>query len=109
MAVVKLYEASVSRYVQSESTQSENGDMVEGEGSWSDATECEAVPSSGEAAEMTFDDGVTRRYSFTLYLHPNCDTFLIGDRVRLTRMGKKYALEVKGFIRYQHQAKVWVG
>lgn len=137
MAVVDMYRSTVSWYVPGAGTETDDGDYIDGEGSWSDGYDevrsddnaavladdanpffwdysgeslaCEAVPASGEAEERTFEDGVTRRYAFTLYLRPDCREFAIDERVRLTRQGKSYNLKVKGFMRYQHQAKVWIG
>lgn len=85
-----------------------NGDYHEGNSSWSEAIECDAVPASGSANEIQFEDGMVRKYSFTCYLNPNSRNFKIGERIRLYRNNFYHEYEVKGFQRYQLQCKLWV-
>lgn len=87
----------------------EIGDYHEGECLWSDDIRCNAVPAKGETSERTFEDGVTRSYSFTVYLPPKSRLFSVGEKIRLTRLGQTYTLEVKGCMPYQMQTKLWLG
>lgn len=86
----------------------ENGDYYPGKSHWEGDIECDAVP-AGKADERTFEDGSVKKYSFTIYLNPDCRKFYIGEKIRLFRFGEVYEYEVKGFIPYQHQCKMWIG
>ena len=107
MAVVALKTHSI-QVLSVEGVVDENGDYQEVSQQWSCPIACDAVP-AGKADERAFEDGETRKYSFTCYLDADCREFMIGERVRLVRHGRQYELEVKGFMRYQQQAKLWVG
>lgn len=85
------------------------GDFHEGKTEWVGNIECDAVPSNGKANEVKFDDGSVHRYSYTIYLSSNAREFAIGERVRVTLYGGiQKVFTVKGFHRYQTQAKLWV-
>lgn len=108
MAVTQLYTARLRYLIQAEGSIDGNGDFVNGEDTWSDDIECEAVP-SGTPDEKVFEDGKVRRYDFTVYTHPSERDFTIGERVLLTRYGQEYSERVCGFMRYQHQCIIWIG
>ena len=82
MAILSFRKDSISRLIESEGYEDENGDWHEGECRWDDELPCDAEP-SGEAATRTFDDGVTKAYSYTVHLNPDCGEYSIGDRVLL--------------------------
>ena len=64
---------------------------------------------SNRKFQCNFEDGIVRKYSYTVYLPNNCKDFAIGDRVRISLLGEvKREFEVKGFHRWQHQCKIWV-
>lgn len=77
-------------------------------GEEADTIACYAEP-AGQPSERTFADGVTRQYTFTVYLAPRCRTFRVGERVRLYRHDQEFDLEVKGFMPYQLQPVLWLG
>lgn len=86
----------------------ENGDWHEGIEAWSEPMKCHAV-AAGKANEITFPDGTTDTYSYTIgRLAPDCREFKTGERVRLNIFGTEREYEVKGFHRYQLQSKIWV-
>lgn len=89
--------------------EADNGDYIQGDSHWSDAIKCFAEPSSTQAYEKMFEDGVVRSYSFAVYMLRNARTFNIGEKVRLHRMGKIYELEVKGFMAHHIRNKIWIG
>jgi hypothetical protein len=107
MSVLKLKPHSLSYLTQKDGYEDENGDYHKGESVWSDEFRCDAVP-SGEAGERTFEDGVSRKYSYTLYLDKDCPELNVGQKVMLSRNGKIAEYDVKGFHRYQHQAMAWI-
>lgn len=109
MAVLNLQPCTIQYLSVTEGYIDEIGDYHEGGSSWSDNIACDAVPSNGEATERTFEDGVTRSYSFTVYLPASSKVFTVGEKVRLCRLGVSYELEVKGFMPYQLQSKLWLG
>ena len=85
-----------------------NGDWHEGTEDWSDPVKCHALP-SGSANEITFPDGTTSKYSYTIERLPrDCRDFAVGEKVRLEILGKEMEFQVKGFHRYQLQSKLWV-
>lgn len=86
----------------------EDGNYHEGKSHWEGNIPCNAVP-NGKAEERTFEDGVVRKYSYTVYLPSDCRQFDIGDRVKIILLGGiEREFEVKGFHRYQKQNKLWV-
>lgn len=109
MAVLSLKPHRLSYLVAEPGYEDDNGDYHEGESRWEGSIECDAVPASGKANEVTFDDGTVHKYSYTVYLPSDCREFSIGDRVRIRLLGgveREY--EVKGFQRWQLQCKMWV-
>ena len=86
-----------------------NGNPMKGEGAWQSQIPCDVVP-AGKANERVFEDGVKRSYSYTIYLDKNCEDFYYGQEIMLQRAGSKEVTyhTVKGFHRYQLQAKLWV-
>lgn len=108
MSVLELKPNTIQVKDVTEGYVADNGDYIEGTSKWSMMYKCDAVPAS-TANEISLGDGYTRKYSFTCYLNPKCRDFELGQKIRLTRYGVTYDLEVIDFKRYQHQAKVWVG
>jgi hypothetical protein len=85
------------------------GDFNEGKTEWVGRIKCDAVPSTGKASEIQFEDGSVHSYSYTIYLNSDVREFAIGERVRLTLYGgAQKVFSVKGFQRYQLQSKLWV-
>jgi len=85
-----------------------NGDYSKTDVRLGEDIACDAV-GNGSAKERQFEDGVIRTYSFVCYLSPDCEHFEIGQRVKLSRGNINEIYEVKGFLRYQLQAKLWLG
>lgn len=76
---------------------------------WVGLIECDAVPSSGKSNEIKFEDGSVSHYSYVVYMNSNVREFAIGEKVRITLYGGlQRVFTVKGFHRYQLQAKLWV-
>lgn len=99
---------TLSYLVASEGYEDDNGDWHEGESGWSEPIKCHAVP-AGKANEITFADGTTSTYSYTIgRLAPDCREFQIGEKVKLNVLGIEREFTVKGFHRYQLQSKLWV-
>lgn len=99
----------IQRYITSDGYEDELGDYHEGETHLDDEKiECLANV-NGQPQERLFEDGVTRKYTFTAFLPPRVRCFEVGERVRLTRYGKVFELEVKGFVPYNLQYKLWLG
>lgn len=99
---------TLSYLVASEGYEDDNGDWHEGESGWSEPIKCHAVP-AGKANEITFADGTTSTYSYTVgRLAPDCREFQIGEKVKLNVLGIEREFTVKGFHRYQLQSKLWV-
>ncbi len=108
MSVIELIPHTLRYLNVTESYKDENGDWHEGFKEWSDPIECHAVP-SGAANEITFPDGTTCTYSYTVgRLSPDCREFKIGEKVMLNVCGLEREFQVKGFHRYQLQSKIWV-
>ena len=110
MAVLNLKPHTLDYKVQQEGKELENGDYVQGSSEWvSGCIRCDAVPLSGKAAEVKFDDGVTRVCSYVVYLERNVRDFSLGDLVRIHLLGGAVKEgKVQGFLRYQMQCKLWV-
>lgn len=71
---------------------------------------CNAVP-AGKAATITLPDGVTREYSYTVYMDPGVPDIKAGDRVRIFNKSDNSLLaekEVLGFFPYQLGGRLWV-
>ena len=87
----------------------ENGDYHEGESRYGSDIPCRAVQ-AGQASERMFEDGIVRKYSYTIYMDDDCPFFALGDKVRVRFSGSCWSreLEVLGFNRGQLHAKLWV-
>ncbi len=86
----------------------ENGDWHPEKEEWSEPMECHAVP-AGQANIITYADGTTATYSFTIgRLRPDCREFMVGERILLNIDDKEREFHVKGFHRWQLQSKIWV-
>jgi hypothetical protein len=108
MSVLNLTPHKLARLIETEGYEDENGDYHEAEGAWSEDIPCRAVP-NGKASTVTFDDGTTRAYSYTVYLPADVRAFALGDKVRLELMdGEQTTYTVLGFHRYQYKSKLWV-
>ena len=108
MAVLQTKPHRLSYLVQGSWYIDSNGDYHNGKETWEGNIRCDAVP-AGASNEMQFDDGVTRKYSYTVYLPKNCKDFVVGERVRILLYGStEREFDVKGFHRYQMQCKLWV-
>ncbi|WP_130893067.1 hypothetical protein [Paraprevotella xylaniphila] len=108
MSVVDFKPHKLQYLVATPGYDDENGNYHEGESHWEGNIPCDAVP-NGKAEERTFEDGVVRKYSYTIYLPSNSKSFAIGDRVRISLLGGiEREFEVKGFHHYQKQCKLWV-
>lgn len=110
MAVLKLKPHILEYEVKTkEGYEDSLGDFHEGKTEWIGNIPCDAVPSNGRANEIEFEDGTLHTYTYTIYLDANVRDFTIGDMVRVTLYGGvKKVFSVKGFHRYQLQAKIWV-
>lgn len=108
MSVVNLIPHTIRYCIVIDGYEDENGDWHEGIEEWSDPLVCHAVP-SGSANIITFADGTTATYSYTVgRLDPDCREFTIGEKVRLNIQGVERDFQVKGFHRFQLQSKIWV-
>lgn len=108
MAVLLLKPYRLSYLVEEGGYTDGNGDYHKGESRWFGDIRCDAVP-AGASNEIQFEDGVTRKYSYTVYLPKNCIDFNVGDRVRISfGNGIVREFDVKGFHKYQLQCKLWV-
>jgi len=108
MAVLNRKPHRLQFLVSSPGYEDVNGDYHSGSSEWKGSIPCDAIP-TGKAEEKEFEDGVVRSYSYTVYLPGNCQTFAIGDRVKISLLGGiEREFEVKGFHRYQMQCKLWV-
>lgn len=108
MAVLNLKPHVLEYELTTDGYEDSNGDYHEGQTQWIGPIECDAVP-SGSSNKIEFEDGSVHVYSYTIYLKNNVREFSIGERVRVTLYGgKKRVFSVKGFHRYQLQAKLWV-
>lgn len=109
MSVLNLKPHRLSYLVVSNGYEDENGDYHEGESRWEGVIPCDAVPSSGQASERQFEDGVSRAYSYVVYMGTDVKHFCVGEKVRITFLGGiEREFDVKGFQRYQLQCKLWV-
>lgn len=71
------------------------------------------IESNGSAAQVRFNDGVARNYSYSIYLNQDCRTFSVGEKVRLFGLDgipleNDKQFEVIGFFRNQLNARLWV-
>lgn len=108
MAVLQIKPHRLSYYVEEGGYNDTNGDYHRGPSRWEGDIHCDAVP-AGAGSEMQFEDGVTRKYSYTVYLPKNCRDFAIGEKVKISLYnGVVRTFDVKGFHRYQMQCKLWV-
>ncbi|ROT19577.1 hypothetical protein EEL53_10050 [Muribaculaceae bacterium Isolate-114 (HZI)] len=108
MSVINLIPHSLSYLIATDGYEDDNGDWHEGRSGWSEPMKCHAVP-AGRANEITFADGSTSYYSYTVgRLSPDCREFHIGEDVLLNVDGIERRFQVKGFHRYQLQSKIWV-
>lgn len=108
MGVLNFKKYKVTPIIAIDGYEDENGDFIQGTNTYGEPEICDAVP-NGKANEISFDDGVARKYSFECKLSPKCREFNLGERVILQREGKEYELVVVGFVRYQQSSKLWLG
>lgn len=109
MAVLKLKPHKLSYQELAEGEELENGDYIQGDREWVGYIPCDAVPLSGKATEVKFDDGSTKICSYVVYLDKDVREFSFNEKIKIELLGGglKYG-SVKGFVRYQMQCKLWV-
>lgn len=109
MAVLKLKPHKLEWLVIGEGVELENGDYIEGDKKWEGGIPCDAVPLSGRATEVKFDDGTTKVCSYVIYLDKCARDFSLDETVRVHLLGSGIKVgKVKGFVRYQMQCKLWL-
>lgn len=110
MAVLNMKPHTLDYKVEQPGRELENGDYVQGTSEWvSGCIRCDAVPLSGMATEVKFEDGSTKVCSYVVYLDKNVRDFFLGELVRINLLGGAVKVgKVKGFVRYQTQCKLWV-
>lgn len=80
----------------------------EGAERWQGDIPCHARP-AGRANEISYADGTTRRYSYSVYLDSTAPNIELGTRVRLRLSdGSEREYEVLGWFRYQTHCKLWL-
>lgn len=108
MAVLQIRPNRLSYLVAQPGYEDDNGDYHPGEQSWEGDIKCGCTP-SGAANVITYEDGSTAIYSYTVTLPVTCKDFAKGDRVRVEMLnGQTQEFTVKSFIRYQLQCKIWI-
>lgn len=109
MAVLKLKPHRLEYKVVEQGVELENGDYIEGSVKWLGSIPCDAVPLQGKATEVKFEDGTTKVCSYVVYLDKDVRNFSLKEVVRVYLLdGSVKVGRVKGFVRYQHQCKLWV-
>lgn len=109
MAVLKLYDKTFQWAVEADSYEDSNGDIIIGSPSWSDGIKCEIAHSGGNATITHYEDGKQIGYSHVVYLKPDAPDFYYGQHVRVVKDGMILVeSDVKGFMRYQLQCKIWL-
>lgn len=112
MAVLHLHRYTLLKRIPPLTVVAENGDYLTGGEAeqWKDCGRCELSKPGGNAAVVKYDGGTVVSYSYTVYLPKDCkEEFTVGDTVRVM-LGDALVVEadVKGFIRYQLQSKMWL-
>ena len=108
MSVIDFRPHTLRRLIITPGEEDADGDWHPGTESLSEPLRCHAV-AAGRAAEITFPDGTTAAYRYTVgRLPPDCAEFRIGDRVMLRIGDSECEYSVKGFHRYQLPSKIWV-
>lgn len=107
MGVLELNKYCILTFSATEGYIDENGDPQEGSIDPCCCYKCDIVP-AGSDNSITFDDGEVDHYSYTIYLPKDCREFKRGEKIFLKRFDVKEEFIVKGFHRYQLQAKLWV-
>lgn len=109
MAVLNLKPHRLSYLEVTEGAELENGDYIQGSKEWVGCIPCDAVPLSGKATEVKFEDGSTKFCSYVVYLDKCVREFQLNEKVKIELLGGKVKFgSVKGFVRYQMQCKLWV-
>lgn len=107
MGVLELKKYCILSYSATDGYIDENGDPQEGILEPSVSYKCDIVPAGGDN-QITFGDGEVDYYSYTIYLPADCREFRRGEKIFLKRFDVEKEYIVKGFQRYQLQAKLWV-
>lgn len=108
MSVIDMIPHMLSYLIITDGYEDDNGDYHPGTKKWSEPIKCHAVP-AGRANEITFADGQTSTYTYTVGRLPSdCREFKIGEDVMLYINGLLRKFTVKGFHRYQLQSKLWL-
>jgi hypothetical protein len=87
-----------------------NGDYVQGSADYAGEIPCRAVQ-NGSAANVVFLGGVSKPYSYMIYLNKDCRNFTIGEKVCVFDKADSTLLfekEVLSFQRGQMDARIWV-
>lgn len=109
MAILDFRSSRFDYLIESEGYRNEDGDYVDGESQWVEYLPCNIVP-AGQANQIAIPDGTVETYSYTIHTSADCREFKYGEKVRLHILGNEEGVvkTVKGFQRYQLQAKIWV-
>lgn len=108
MAVLQFKPSRLSYLIALPGYEDDNGNYHPGEQSWEGDIECGYSP-AGAANVITYEDGSTAVYSYTVTLPISCKNFAKGDRVRIKMLnGLLQEFTVKSFMRYQLQCKIWI-
>lgn len=112
MAVLQFHRYALMKKIPPLTVAAENGDyLTDGaEAQWKDCGRCELSKPGGNAAVAKYDGGTVVSYSYTVYLPKDCkEEFKVGDTVRIMLEGALVVeADVKGFMRYQLQSKIWL-
>lgn len=108
MSVIELKPHLLSFLSSVDGYEDDNGDWHKGTEEWSEPVSCHAV-AAGQASQIPFEDGTTLTYTYTIGRLPaDFPELSVGTKVRLAIGSSEREYSVKGFHRYQLQAKVWV-
>jgi hypothetical protein len=110
MAVLRFKTEFIEKADVPQGTIETNGDYTPGESpTWSEKEKCDAVLNNGPSEQIRIDDGTAIYFSYTIYLSPKCQSYAIGDKVRITfRDASTKEYIVKGVERRQLQCKLYV-
>lgn len=108
MGILNFKKHKITPIIVTKGYEDDNGDYFTGTTTNGEPEMCNAVP-NGKANEITFEDGVSKKYAFECKLSADCREYSLGERVILQREGREGEYEVLGFIRHQHSSKLWLG
>lgn len=110
MAVLDRMPHKLYRGIKTQGIELANGDYISGDAQFETTFEkCSVVRAHGAEREISFDDGVITKYSYTVYLSAKTKPFHYGDRVKIVfKNGTEKVFSVKGWTPLQLQTKVYV-